>query len=330
MPSPANRLVIALAQIPAIVGDIDGNLSRLRGARRGGRLRRRHRDVAGALPLRLSARGSGAQARLPGGLPRGLRGRWRARRPTAARRCWSACPGSRTASSTTRSRCSTAAGSRRCASRSICRITASSTKSACSRRARRRGRSSFRGVRIGVPICEDIWGPEPVECITETGGEILLVPNASPYERGKVAIRQSRGRARRRERPAADLSQPGRRAGRTRVRRRLVRAQRRPRLAVQLPAFRPWSRARYGSAATKGWRCVEGARAAVEEGDEADYAACVLGLRDYVDNNRFPGVVLGLSGGVNSALCAAMAVDALGAARVHASCCPIASPRTNR
>jgi len=54
-----------------------------------------------------------------------------------------------------------------------------------------------------------------------------------------------------------------------------------------------------------------------EEGDEADYAACVLGLRHYVEKNRFPGVVLGLSGGIDSALCAAMAVDALGADRVH-------------
>ncbi|MGB3582579.1 MAG: nitrilase-related carbon-nitrogen hydrolase, partial [Roseiarcus sp.] len=49
----------------------------------------------------------------------------------------------------------------------------------------------FRGVRVGVPICEDIWGPDPVECILETGGEILLVPNASPYERDKLAIRQN-------------------------------------------------------------------------------------------------------------------------------------------
>ena len=45
------------------------------------------------------------------------------------------------------------------------------------------GPVSFRGVRLGVPICEDIWGPEPVECIAETGGEILLVPNGSPYRR---------------------------------------------------------------------------------------------------------------------------------------------------
>ena len=65
----------------------------------------------------------------------------------------------------------------------------------------RRGRSSFRGVRIGVPICEDIWGPDPVECIAETGGEILLVPNASPYERDKLDdAPERRGGARRRER----------------------------------------------------------------------------------------------------------------------------------
>src|SRR6516165_915281 len=48
------------------------------------------------------------------------------------------------------------------------------------------GPVNFRGVRIGIPICEDIWGPEPVECIAETGGEILLVPNGSPYRRGVV------------------------------------------------------------------------------------------------------------------------------------------------
>src|SRR5580658_3944991 len=58
------------------------------------------------------------------------------------------------------------------------------------------GPLSFRGVRIGVPICEDIWGPDPVECIAETGGEILLVPNASPYERGKVAVRRAISEAR--------------------------------------------------------------------------------------------------------------------------------------
>ena len=93
-------------------------------------------------------------------------------------------------------------------------------------------------------------------------------------------------------------------------------------LAVQLPAFRPMVARTVWERSDKGWRCVEGPREVVEEGDEADYSACVLGLRDYVENNRFPGVVLGLSGGVDSALCAAMAVDALGPQRVHAVMLP--------
>ena len=62
---------------------------------------------------------------------------------------------------------------------------------------------------------------------------------------------------------------------------------------------------------------VGGPVAALEEGDKADYTACVLGLRDYVDKNGFKGVVLGLSGGIDSALVAAMAVDALGPERVR-------------
>ena len=65
------------------------------------------------------------------------------------------------------------------------------------------------------------------------------------------------------------------------------------------------------------WRCDDGPKERALEGDEADYAACVLGLRDYVNKNGFPGVVLGLSGGIDSALCAAIAVDALGAERVR-------------
>ena len=71
-----------------------------------------------------------------------------------------------------------------------------------------------------------------------------------------------------------------------------------------------------------GWRCLPAENALIEEGDEGDYAACVLGLRDYVDKNGFKGVVFGLSGGIDSALCAAMAVDALGAERVRAVMLP--------
>ena len=185
------------------------------------------------------------------------------------------------------------------------------------------GPLSFRGVRIGVPICEDIWGPDPVECIAETGGEILLVPNASPYERGKVATRLNVAVARVVESglPLIYLNQVG---GQDELvfegASFALNADRS--LAVQLPAFRQVVARTVWERSPDGWRCVEGRREVIEEDDEADYAACVLGLRDYVENNRFPGVVLGLSGGVDSALCAAMAVDALGAARVHAVMLP--------
>ena len=181
----------------------------------------------------------------------------------------------------------------------------------------------FRGVRIGIPICEDIWGPEPIECIAETGGEILLVPNASPYERGKVALRKKIAVARVRESglPLIYLNQVG---GQDELvfEGASFAFQGDGAEALQLPAFRQAVARTVWERGEKGWRCVEGPRAAVEDGDEADYAACVLGLRDYVENNRFPGVVLGLSGGIDSALCAAMAVDALGPARVHAIMLP--------
>ena len=175
----------------------------------------------------------------------------------------------------------------------------------------------FKGVRIGLPICEDIWGPDVVECLAETGAELLIVPNGSPYNRDKTDVRLNVALSRVVEAklPMIYLNQVG---GQDELvfdgASFGVNAD--GSLAFQMPAFREaislveWHRDR------NGWHC-EADKALIEEDDEADYAACVLGLRDYVEKNRFPGVVLGLSGGVDSALCAAMAVDALGAARVH-------------
>ena len=88
-------------------------------------------------------------------------------------------------------------------------------------------------------------------------------------------------------------------------------------VAFQLPAFREAIVTTHWARAGNTWRCLDGPFAPAEEEAEANYSACVLGLRDYVDKNGFKGVVLGLSGGINSALCAAMAVDALGAERVR-------------
>jgi NAD+ synthase len=180
------------------------------------------------------------------------------------------------------------------------------------------GPVSFRGVRIGVPICEDIWGPEPVECIGETGGEILLVPNGSPYRRGVIDERLNVAVARVKEAglPLVYLNQVGGQdelvfEGASFVLNTDLS------FALQLPAFREEVATIVFTRTSGGWRADAGPIAPLESGDEADYAACVLGLRDYVEKNRFPGVVIGLSGGVDSALCAAIAVDALGAERVR-------------
>jgi NAD+ synthase len=180
------------------------------------------------------------------------------------------------------------------------------------------GPITIKGIRVGIPICEDIWGPDVVECVAETGGEILLVPNGSPYWRGKSDDRLNIAVNRVVESglPLVYLNMVGGQDelvfdGVTFA----LNADRS--VAFQLPAFREtvvtthWSR-------TQGvWRCTQGPIAAAEEPDQADYTACMVGLRDYVEKNGFKGVVLGLSGGIDSALVAALATDALGAGRVR-------------
>ncbi len=175
----------------------------------------------------------------------------------------------------------------------------------------------FRGVRLGVPICEDIWTPEVTECLAETGAELLIVPNGSPFEVGKDDRRLSLSVSRVVETglPLAYLNRVGGQDelvfdGASFV----LNADRAT--VVQLPdwdevlALTQWTR---GAA---GWTCAAGGLARLDD-DPADiYHAMVVGLRDYVGRNRFSGVVLGLSGGIDSALSAAVAVDALGADRV--------------
>jgi NAD+ synthase len=323
MSAPANRLVIALAQIASVVGDIEGNLGRLRAARA--------EAAAFGADLMLAP-----ELYLSGYPPEDL-----VLKPAFQEACRTACEtlARETADGgpavlvglpwvergSLYNAVALLAGGRIEAVRF--KVDLPNYGVFDEKRVFRPGPApgplSFRGVRIGVPICEDIWGPEPVECITETGGEILLVPNASPYERDKLAIRQSIAVARVVESglPMIYLNQVG---GQDELVFEggsfALNADRS--LAIQLPVFRACVARTVWERSERGWRCAEGECAPVEQGDEGDYAACVMGLRDYVGNNRFPGVVLGLSGGVDSALCAAMAVDALGPARVHAVMLP--------
>src|SRR6202167_5156389 len=185
------------------------------------------------------------------------------------------------------------------------------------------GPVTIRGIRVGVPICEDTWLEESedyenvVECLAESGAEILVVPNGSPYARDKNDIRLSVSVARVTESglPLIYLNQVGGQDG-------LVfdgasfALNADLSVAAQLPAFEENITTLRWTKSESGWRC-NGPVASLIDGDKADYAACVLGLRDYVGKNGFPGVLLGISGGIDSALCAAIAVDALGAERVR-------------
>jgi NAD+ synthase len=185
------------------------------------------------------------------------------------------------------------------------------------------GPMTIRGVRVGVPICEDTWLEESedyenvVECLAETGAEILVVPNGSPYARGKTDVRLSISVARVTESglPLIYVNQIG---GQDELvfdgASFALNAD--LSVAAQLPAFTESITTLRWKKEPDGWRC-NGPVATLLDGDKADYAACVLGLRDYVGKNGFPGVLLGVSGGIDSALCAALAVDALGAERVR-------------
>jgi NAD+ synthase len=176
----------------------------------------------------------------------------------------------------------------------------------------------FRGVCLGVPVCEDIWAEDVCESLVQAGAEILIVPNGSPYWMDKQETRYGVAETRVAEtrRPLAYLNQVGGQDelafdGASFV----LNAD--EEIAVQLPAWEVALALTEWRRENGRWHCLPGQIAEVEEGDAANYLACVTGLRDYIDKNGFSGVVLGLSGGIDSALCAVMAVDALGADRVH-------------
>jgi NAD+ synthase len=191
------------------------------------------------------------------------------------------------------------------------------------------GPINFRDVRIGVPICEDIWSPDVVECIAETGGELLLIPNGSPFEAGKSDVRVHHAVARVVESglPLVYLNQIGGQDelvfdGGSFV----MNADRT--LAWQLPAWREDIAITKWERSAQGWICAPGKTASIETGLAAIYQAMTMGLRDYVNKNGFPGVILGMSGGIDSAISAAVAVDALGPDRVH--CVMMPSPYTSQ
>ena len=176
----------------------------------------------------------------------------------------------------------------------------------------------FRGLSIGLPICEDVWCPATASHLARAGAKILLVPNGSPFEVEKFHHRLDLARQRVSEcaLPLAYVNQVGGQDelvfdGGSFV----MNAD--GSLAHLLPFWREALVVSRWQDSGSGWRCEGDAGWSEEPRLASVYSAMVLGLRDYVRKNGFPGVVLGLSGGIDSALTAAVAVDALGADRVH-------------
>jgi len=185
------------------------------------------------------------------------------------------------------------------------------------------GPVNLRGHRLGVMVCEDAWTPDVTECLEENGAELLLVLNGSPYEAGKGETRLQLCLARVQESglPIVYLNQVGGQdelvfdgasfaldAGCG--------------LVLQMPSFAEQVAVTVWTRTADTWSLRDAPLHRPPEGPAATYAALQLGLRDYVEKNGFPGVVLGLSGGIDSALSAVLAADALGPDKVRALILP--------
>lgn len=177
---------------------------------------------------------------------------------------------------------------------------------------------NFRGVKIGVPICEDIWHDAVCAHLKAHGAELLLSPNGSPYEIDKDDQRLSAVACQRAHETGLPLAYLNRVGGQDEVvfdgASFVINGD--GQLVHQLTDWAPEIRLTHWTRGANGWACAPGALTPLDQHPEDIYHAMVVSLRDYVNSNGFPGVVLGLSGGIDSALSAAVAVDALGADRV--------------
>jgi NAD+ synthase len=189
---------------------------------------------------------------------------------------------------------------------------------------------TFRGVRIGFPICEDLWLDDVPRHLADRGAELLLSPNGSPYEIDKDDLRQRLfgGRARQVGLPLVYLNRVGGQDelafdGSSMV----FNAE-----GERVIQMRDWEEqlllTEWLKEGDGRWTCATRDVHQLSPRPEDIYLAMVVALRDYVSRNGFPGVILGLSGGIDSALSAAVAVDALGADRVWGVMMP--SPFTSQ
>ncbi len=177
---------------------------------------------------------------------------------------------------------------------------------------------AFRCVQLGLPICEDGWLSPVSKHLAERGAEILISVNGSPYEIDKDDRRLEEVFAARVVETGLPLLFLNRVGGQDELvfdgSSFVINAD--GTAAHHLPDWTEELRVTHWKRGDAGWVCENGELAAWEDHPADIYSAMIVGLRDYVDTNRFPGVVLGMSGGIDSAICAAIAADALGPERV--------------
>ena len=180
------------------------------------------------------------------------------------------------------------------------------------------GPYSVGDLRIGSPICEDAWHEDVAETMAETGAEILLVPNGSPYFRGKLEVRQNImvSRVIETELPLVYLNMVGGQDDQVFDGGSFV-LNPGGELAVQLPLFDTEIAHVDFTRGAQGWRAEPGPKAHIPDPMEQDYRCMVESLRDYCGKTGFGKVLLGLSGGIDSAIVATIAADALGAENVR-------------
>jgi len=175
----------------------------------------------------------------------------------------------------------------------------------------------FKGVKIGVPICEDIWQESVCAHLAEAGAEFLLVPNGSPFELDKDEMRQRlvRSRAVQTGLPIAYLNRVG---GQDELAFDGSSFVMHPdgETVVQMTDWEEELLLTEWTRGPDGWRCETRERHVLDTFPADVYRAMMVALHDYVERNGFPGIILGLSGGIDSALSAAVAVDALGPDKV--------------
>ncbi|MBB5517429.1 NAD+ synthase [Amphiplicatus metriothermophilus] len=178
--------------------------------------------------------------------------------------------------------------------------------------------TEFRGAKLGLMICEDMWIEGAGEALAAAGADFFIVPHGSPFRKTALAERTAAARARCRAtgRPLVFVNQL---AGQDEVvfEGAAFVMDAHGEVVFRAPQFEEGVFLTEWRREASRWICADGPKARWIGGEEMVYRAVVLGARDYIEKNRFPGVVIGLSGGVDSALTAAIAVDALGPERVR-------------